>query len=50
MAYTISEDEASVELCLMFRGPLKNDSIVELGITLLSDSADGNLIKVNAIK
>ena len=27
-------------LCLMFRGPLKDDSIVKLGVILISDSAD----------
>ena len=39
--YTVSENGGSVQLCLMFRGPLKNDSFVELQISLFPYTAGG---------
>ena len=40
-AYTVREDSGTVEVCLMFEGPLKNSSFVELHISLASASASG---------
>ena len=40
-AYTVREDSGTVEVCLMFEGPLKNSSFVELQISLTSASASG---------
>ena len=42
LSYTVAENEI-LELCIMFRGPLKNDSFVELSISLLPDSAESKL-------
>ena len=42
LSYTVAENEI-LELCIMFRGPLKNDSFVELNISLLSDRAGSKL-------
>ena len=44
LSYTVAENEI-LELCIMFRGPLKNDSFVELSISLLPDSAESKLNK-----
>ena len=40
-AYTVSEDDLTLEVCLTLDGPLKSDSFVELSISLTSDSATG---------
>ena len=43
LSYTVAENEI-LQLCIMFRGPLfKNDSFLELNISLLSDSAGSKL-------
>ena len=41
--YTVREDEGSVSVCLRFRGPLKNDSFVDLQINIISAVPDGEL-------
>ena len=42
LSYTVAENEI-LELCIMFRGLLSNDSFLELNISLLSDSAGSKL-------
>ena len=42
LSYTVAEDEI-LELCIMFRGLLRNDSFLELNISLLSESAGSKL-------
>ena len=46
--YTFREDAGLVyDVCLMFYGPLKMDSYVELNITLIpDDGADGELLYI----
>ena len=39
--YAVSEDGGMLEVCLMFRGPLKNDSFVELKILLIHNTTQG---------
>ena len=44
MEYTFREQDGMVQVCLNFSGPLKNDSYVELEITLIPNGADGKYI------
>ena len=42
--YAVREDAGSVDICLRFRGPLKNDSFVELNITINSNISGGEAL------
>ena len=35
------------ELCLMFQGPLKNDSFVELSMSIVEDTADSMFVHMS---
>ena len=40
-SYTVREDDGFVSVCFRFLGPLKNNSFVELNITIISANPDG---------
>ena len=44
--YRVREDEGRAQVCLRFRGPLKNNSFVELSITISTNNSGGEVIAI----